>query len=102
MTIRQSTAAPRRVQHNPKSHHLDRRAHKLVEQDTGNPDDLLSTRAVADWLGTSTQWVEISRGKNYGPKFTRISPRQIRYRRADVLAWLKSRTFANTREYVGS
>ena len=32
-------------------HHLDRRAHALIEQGPGNPDDLLSTRAVADWRG---------------------------------------------------
>ena len=37
----------------PKQHHIDRRAHKLVDE-AGNDDELLPTRIVAAWLGVST------------------------------------------------
>jgi predicted DNA-binding transcriptional regulator AlpA len=83
----------------PKKHHLDRRAAAIIAVDVGADDELLSTRQVADWLGVSTQWLEIGRCKKYGPKFMRIGPRVIRYRRGDVLEWLKARTHASTAEY---
>ncbi len=83
----------------PRSHHLDRHAHRLAEIGAGAPDDLLSTNSVAEWLGVSKQFLEIGRHKGYGPKFVRIGPARIRYRRADVLAWLEERTFASTSQY---
>ena len=83
----------------PARHHLDRRAHTLVEQGGGHPDDLLPTRSTAAWLGVSTQWLEIGRHRGYGPKFRRIGPRRIRYMRADILAWLETRIHACTDEY---
>jgi predicted DNA-binding transcriptional regulator AlpA len=86
--------------HNPQRHNLDRRAHQIVDLGgSGSDDQLLHTREVADWLGVSTQWLEIGRSKNYGPKFTRVGPRVIRYRRGDVLKWLRERTHASTAEY---
>jgi hypothetical protein len=84
----------------PTKHHIDRRADKIVGADIGADDELLSTRAVADWLGVSTQWVEIGRTKNYGPPFRKISARCIRYHRGDVLKWLKARSYASTAEYA--
>src|SRR5688572_3352566 len=77
-----------------KRHHLDRRADAIAAQGTGvgAPDDLLTTAAVARWLGVSNQWVEIGRTKGYGPPFKRIGPFRIRYLRSDVLAWLEQRT----------
>jgi len=86
----------------PGRHHLDRRAEKLAGENVGAEDDLLSTRKVADWLGVSTQWVEIGRSKKYGPKFVRVGPRVIAYRRGDVLKWLRERTHASTAEYKSS
>ncbi len=82
----------------PRRHHLDRRADAIADA-LGDNDDLLSTRAVAELLGVSTQWLEIGRGKNYGPSFVRISPRMIRYRVRDLLAWLDERTHRSTAEY---
>jgi predicted DNA-binding transcriptional regulator AlpA len=81
-------------------HHLDRRADRIVGADIGADDELLSTRQIADWLGVSTQWVEIGRSKNYGPPFRKISARCIRYLRGDVLKWLKARSYASTAEYA--
>ena len=86
--------------HYPKKLHLDKRADEIAVKNDGAGDDLLSTAQVADWFGCSTQWLEIGRCKNYGPKFTRISARTVRYRRSDVLAWLETRTHASTAEYT--
>jgi predicted DNA-binding transcriptional regulator AlpA len=84
----------------PTKHHLDQRADRIAGEDVGADDDLLTTRQVADWLGVSTQWVEIGRSKNYGPPFKRLTARSIRYLRDDVLKWLKTRTHASTAEYA--
>ena len=83
-------------------HHLDRRADAISTQPVaeGPPDQLLSTKEVAGWLGVSKQFLEIGRGKGYGPRFTRLSPRKIRYRRTDVLVWLEQRSHASTKEYA--
>jgi hypothetical protein len=85
----------------PRRHHIDRRAEKIIADSADNAaDDLLTTGAVADWLCVSTQFLEIGRSKDYGPHFVRIGPRTILYRRGDVLAWLKERTFSGTAEYA--
>jgi predicted DNA-binding transcriptional regulator AlpA len=83
-----------------KHHHLDRRADKIVAADVGADDELLTTRQLANWLGVSTQFLEIGRSKKYGPQFVRVGPRYIVYRRGDVLTWLKERTHASTAEYA--
>jgi hypothetical protein len=88
------------VQHSPKSHHIDRRADQIIAVGAGAADDLLDTRQLADWLGVSTQWVEIGRSKNYGPPFKRLAARTVRYMRGDVWKYLKARTHASTAEYT--
>jgi predicted DNA-binding transcriptional regulator AlpA len=82
----------------PRKHHLDRRADQIANV-VGYDDDLMNTSAVAEWLGISTQWLEIGRCKKYGPKFVKLGTNLIRYRRGDVRAWLKERTRASTSEY---
>jgi hypothetical protein len=57
-------------------------------------DDLLDPATVADWIDLTTAWLQAARGKNIGPKFIRLGPRAIRYRRGDVAAWLEARTHA--------
>lgn len=85
----------------PLRHHLDRRAADIAESASDkSPDELLTTAATAEWLGISSQWLEIGRSKGYGPPFVRLSTRRVRYHRADVLAWLASRTHASTAEYT--
>jgi predicted DNA-binding transcriptional regulator AlpA len=79
----------------PRRFHLDKRAHSLAEQGPGGGDDLLDSKQLADWIGTSTQWLELGRKKNYGPRFLRLGPRAIRYRRDDVWRWLNERASAS-------
>jgi predicted DNA-binding transcriptional regulator AlpA len=83
-------------------HHLDQRADQIIAAAGGDDDLLLTTRQVADWLGCSTIWLEIGRGakNSYGPRFVKISARMVRYRKSDVLEWLRSRTFSSTAEYA--
>ncbi|HUS96770.1 MAG TPA: helix-turn-helix domain-containing protein, partial [Hyphomicrobiaceae bacterium] len=61
--------------------------------------ELLSTPQLAEWLGVSTQWLEIGRSRGYGPPFIRMSPKRVRYRRGDVLDWLRERTHLCASEY---
>jgi predicted DNA-binding transcriptional regulator AlpA len=76
----------------PSKHHLDRHAAELAVDGRGDPDELLPTPKTADWLGVSTEWLEIGRSKGYGPPFVRLSPSRVRYRRSDVWRWLDERT----------
>jgi predicted DNA-binding transcriptional regulator AlpA len=86
----------------PRTHHLDKRAAGLLAAalGSGNMDDLLTTKQVAPWLNISTQWLEIGRVREYGPKYVRLSQRCVRYRRGDVLDWLAERTHSSTGEYT--
>lgn len=85
----------------PGTMHIDKRAARLLSDHVseGPDDELLSTKQVAEWLGLSTQWLEIARGKPTGPRFETIAPRLIRYRRGAVRDWLKKREHASTAEY---
>ena len=88
---------PARIKGN---HHIDKRTPRILADVEGDEDDLLSTGATAQWLGVSEQWLELGRSKKCGPRFTRLSARMIRYKRSDVLAWLKTRTHSSTAEYA--
>jgi hypothetical protein len=92
MTTRQNLTAPQK-------HHIDRRADAIIGADIGADDELMTTKAAAAWLGISIQFLEIGRSRGYGPKFQKISHRCVRYRRGDILKWLKTRTYASTAEY---
>jgi predicted DNA-binding transcriptional regulator AlpA len=83
----------------PKTHHIDKRAHQIVDVEGATNEDLLTTPALAEWLAVSTQWLEMGRLRGYGPPFTRIGPNSIRYRRGDVRAWLAERRHHRTSEY---
>ena len=81
--------------------HLDRRVEAIISSvGEGSDDDLLTTLQIANWLGTSTQWVELGRAKGYGPPFMKIAAQVVRYRRSAVIAWLKDREYARTSEYT--
>lgn len=80
----------------PERHHLDSRVDQIIAQQAPGSDEdaLLDTDAVARWLGVSTKWLEMARsgGNNFGPPHVKVTARLVRYRRGDVLAYLRSRT----------
>jgi hypothetical protein len=87
-------------------HHIDKRAERLIADDAerlaaaeDHNDKLLTTADVADWLSVSHQFLEIGRLRGFGPRFTRVTKRMIRYRRKDVIAWLEERVHQSTAEY---
>jgi predicted DNA-binding transcriptional regulator AlpA len=99
--FRNSTAAGPLSAAAPQSHHLDKRASDIAERiaEGGDQDELLSTKQTATLLGVSQQWLEIGRTRGYGVPFVRLSPRRVRYRRSDVIAWLNERTHQGTAAY---
>jgi predicted DNA-binding transcriptional regulator AlpA len=73
-------------------HHLDRRADELAQWVAeGDPDDLLKPKVLERVIGVSGATLENWRRKKIGPPFVRLGPRQIRYRRGDLVAWVRSR-----------
>jgi len=77
----------------PQRHHLDRHADGLAQNVAdGDPDELLTQQFVANnVLHVSIQWLELGRAQGYGPPFVRLGPRTVRYRRKELVAWLRSR-----------
>lgn len=53
--------------------------------------ELLRSVEVAQLLGVSTRVLEVWRTIGRGPHFARLTARCVRYRRADVTAWVESR-----------
>lgn len=77
-------------------HFIDKHADRiLAETVVDGADDLLTTAQCATWLGVSVQFLEIGRGKGYGPPHILLAPRVIRYRRDEVHKWLRERSVAN-------
>jgi predicted DNA-binding transcriptional regulator AlpA len=60
--------------------------------------EYLSTQQLADQLGITRDALEQLRRRGGGPPFIRISPREIRYRRADVDAFFAARVEQPGRE----
>jgi predicted DNA-binding transcriptional regulator AlpA len=82
--------------------HLDKHAEDIVRAATGEAaDDLLSETELARWLGVSNLWLQHKRRQGGGPAFIRIGPKRIKYRRSDVIAWLKGRTYQSVSDYKG-
>jgi predicted DNA-binding transcriptional regulator AlpA len=84
-----------------RTHHLDRRASLLIDEGAGDPDQLIDTKQLAAWLQCSEQKLEIDRHKGDGPPYVKISPKMVRYRRGDVIAWLRSRIHLRIAEVTG-
>jgi hypothetical protein len=93
--------SPKRPGTKPGSMHIDKRAGRLLADpiSEGEDDDMLTTEEVADWLGVSTQFLELLRGRGTGPGFVDISPRIKKYRREAVRQWLRSRERRSTAQY---
>jgi predicted DNA-binding transcriptional regulator AlpA len=54
----------------------------------GNPNDLLSPGAVAEWLGLTEQWVLKACAKGLGPHSIKLGKKSIRCKRGDVQQWI--------------
>lgn len=57
-----------------------------------NPDEWLTPAEAAELAKLSVRTLSDKRWKGTGPRFTKLSPGKggrIRYRRGDVLAWLR-------------
>lgn len=80
---------------------LDDRA--IAAQGSGDPDDLLNTADLSEWLGVSTAWLEIGRFRGYGPPYIRLGHKgpnsPVRYHRGTVIQWLHERMHRSTAEY---
>lgn len=63
-------------------------------------DRLMDERAAADVLCYSVRALQNWRHRGGGPKFIKVSARSIRYRRRDLLEWIKLRTVAHTSQPI--
>lgn len=61
-----------------------------------DPDALLNEAQTADFLNLSIRTLQAWRVKNAGPRFVRAG-RAIRYRRADLIAWVEANTVSAPR-----
>jgi predicted DNA-binding transcriptional regulator AlpA len=54
-------------------------------------DELLTEAQVATLAGVAARTVASWRQRGMGPRYLRLTAHTLRYRRADVLAWLAER-----------
>lgn len=61
------------------------------------PDDLLTQKEAAPLVGVAPRTLERWRwSTNDGPPYIQVSPRCVRYRRGDLLAWVAERRRTST------
>jgi hypothetical protein len=84
--------------HVPQRLHLDRRAEQLIEQGEADVEDVPTPTALAAYLKVSVAWVNQARIGAYGPPYSMLDDQTIRYRKEDVVSWLKERTYRSTAE----
>lgn len=65
------------------------------------PDPLWTQRQTAEYLGKVERTLERWRRDGVGPRYLRVG-RTIRYRRADVDAWLAGREYASQAEELAA
>ena len=53
-------------------------------------DELLSTPTVAEMLNVPVPTLRYWRFMGTGPRSFKLGPRNVRYKRSDVLAWLEA------------
>ncbi len=80
--------------HTQNTTHIARRAEALVRAVTvaEYPDDrLLTTEDMADWFGVHEMTIKRWRRDRSGPPHINAGLRAVRYRKGDVVAWLRDR-----------
>src|SRR5947209_983071 len=88
----------------PIRHHIDSRADAIAERvrDGGALSDLLSPPQAAAYLGKSPKSMAVWRNQGLGPPWLRVGTgptAPVRYRRAELIAWLETRLFTSTAQY---
>jgi len=63
---------------------------------TFDPDTLVDERQAASLLCYSVRALQNWRHRGGGPRFVKVSSRSVRYRRADLTAWVNERIVSNT------
>jgi len=84
--------------HVPQRLSVDKRANQLIEQGAGDDDNVLTSSQVAEWLKISVAWLNQARIGAYGPPYAMLDDQTVRYKKSDVLGWLKERTYRSTNE----
>lgn len=67
-----------------------------LTEDRDYLDRLIDERAAAAFLGFTVRALQNWRVRGGGPRFVKVSARAIRYRRLDLIAWIKERTRNHT------
>lgn len=67
-----------------------------VSSDPDHLSRLIRETEAADFLGYTVRALQNWRVRGGGPKFIRVSNRSIRYRRADLIEWIESKTRVST------
>jgi excisionase family DNA binding protein len=57
---------------------------------------LLTTRQAAEYLNYELRTLESWRHRGGGPRFVRVSAKSVRYRSADLEAWIEERVRTST------
>lgn len=69
---------------------------KTAQSEREYLDQLLNETEVARMIGFTIRALQNWRVRGGGPQFVKISRRSVRYRRQDVLEWIKIHLRANT------
>ncbi|MBT2555839.1 AlpA family transcriptional regulator [Arthrobacter sp. ISL-5] len=64
-------------------------------------EPLANAAEVADWLGYTPEGLAQMRYRGNGPKFIKLGGKAVRYRWADVQAWLHQQTMQRTGDPSG-
>ncbi len=67
-----------------------------VLNDPDHLDRLLSEAEAARFIRYSKRALQNWRVRGGGPRYIKVSPRSIRYRRRDLMAWIEARIQAST------
>jgi hypothetical protein len=86
----------------PRRFLIDKRAARLAAASDDDDDRPLTTAEAADWLGVSTQFLEIARHRGDGPRYMRLGPRCIRYTIPWLREWCEQRAFTHTKQYTSA
>lgn len=82
-------------QQSPESQNEPLEPEKIALSDR-DPNELLLAAEVAPWLHQSVQALAQMRYRGTGPRYIKVSARKVLYRKADVDAWIESRSTMQT------